>query len=81
MLSTVIKILQKLFFEMIWCRRRPELLVAASSCALLLRLSLVSMQGASGLPKGTIEYNRINQNCVTSKCFVENGLGIAGGLS
>lgn len=39
-----------------WWFRRPQLVMAASSCALLLRLSLVSMQGASGLARDTYKF-------------------------
>ncbi|DBA74283.1 TPA: hypothetical protein ACH3X1_011064 [Trebouxia sp. C0004] len=36
--------------------RMPELVMGASTCALLLRLSLVSMQGASGLATDTYQF-------------------------
>ena len=38
------------------CVRMPQLVMGASTCALLLRLSLVSMQGASGLATDTYKF-------------------------
>ena len=36
--------------------RMPQLVMGASACALMLRLSMVTMQGASGLARDTYKF-------------------------
>ena len=45
--------------------RSPQTIMAASACAFMLRLSLVNMQGASGLAKDTYKFVAVSLTLAT----------------